>query len=222
MIRRQDGFTLAEVLVGLSVATLLVALVYGAVRVGQRSATALTSKSEQTEVMHLGWQYLHTAVGQARPYTDPEDTDNRAGFEGTASNLVLHADIPTYVGLSGLVRIELGTRSGEDGNQLVISRTAVSAPADDADEPLPSEQAILVESLDSLQRAYFGAKTRGETPSWHSQWIRVRHLPNLVSISVKPTGSRAWPLLIARPLTGSASLGDDALPEGDLSEEVSG
>ena len=220
MMRRQHGFTLVEVLVALSVATLLVALVYGAVRVGQRSATALTSKSEQTEAMRLGWQYLHTAVGQARPFATGEDGDDRTGFEGGTGHLVLHADVPTYVGISGMVRIELGTRSGENDLRLVITRTSVSAPEDD--EPLPSEQAVLVESLDWLQLAYFGAKNRGDTPGWHREWSQIRHLPNLIRVSVKPKGGRAWPVLMARPLTGTAQLDEDAMPDGETDVEVAG
>jgi general secretion pathway protein J len=221
MMRRQAGFTLVEVLVALSVATLLVALVYGAVRVGQRSAMALTDKSEQTEVMQLGWQYLHTAVGRARPFGDPEDTDNRIGFEGGGSRLVLHADVPTYVGISGLMRIALETRAGERGQQLVLTRRGVVA-GEATDAPLPSEQAVLVESLDRLQLSYFGAKTRGDVPTWHGSWTGARRLPNLIRISVKPKGARAWPVLIARPLTGSAALGEDDLPDGESATEVSG
>ena len=220
-MHRQRGFTLVEILVALSVATLLVSLVYGAVRVGQRSAAALTNKSEQTEAMHLGWQYLHNAVGHARPYNDDEGAGERSGFEGTSGNLVLHADVSTYVGLSGLVRVELGTRQGEHGQHLVIIRTSVSSPEDE-DEPLPSEQAVLVDSLEWLKLAYFGAKTRGNTPIWHSSWTQVRHLPNLIRISVKPKGSRAWPVLIARPLTGTAAFGEDIVPEGESDMEVSG
>lgn len=221
MRRRQSGFTLVEVLVALSVATLLVALVYGAVRVGQRSAMALTSKSEQTEAMHLGWQYLHKAIGRARPFADSGVQGDRTGFEGTSRNLVLHADVPTYVGMSGLVRIELGARVQGRGQQLVITRTDVSS-IEDAEEPLPSEQAILVDALEGLQLAYFGAKSRGDSPGWHADWTQVRHLPNLIRISVKPRGTRAWPVLIARPLTGTATLGEDVMPDGEPVTEVSG
>ena len=220
-MQRQAGFTLVEVLVALSVATLLVALVYGAVRVGQRSAMALTEKSEQTEVMQLGWQYLYTAIGQARPFSDAEGNDDRIGFQGGAGHLVLHADVPTYVGISGLVRIELATRAGERGQQLVLTRRGVTA-GEATDAPRPSEQAVLVESLDRLQLSYFGAKTRGDAPTWYGSWTEARQLPNLVRISVKPKGARAWPVLIARPLTGSAALGEDALPDVESATEVSG
>ena len=40
-MRRQRGFTLVEILVAISVAALLVSLVYGIVRIGQRSAGAI-------------------------------------------------------------------------------------------------------------------------------------------------------------------------------------
>ena len=57
MRRAQRGFTLVEMLVALGIATLLVSLVYGSIRVGQRSARALDRQVEQAEVMRIGWQF---------------------------------------------------------------------------------------------------------------------------------------------------------------------
>ena len=71
MRRLQRGFTVVEMLVAIAVAGLLVSLVYGAIRVGQRSVSALDSRVEQSELMRIGWQFIHDAITHAGPAADP-------------------------------------------------------------------------------------------------------------------------------------------------------
>jgi general secretion pathway protein J len=208
----QRGFTLVEMLVAISVAALLVSLVYGAVRVGQRSARAMEVRTEDTEAMRIGWQFLHDAVSRARPVSDPRETENQTGFYGSADKLEFVADMPAYVGLGGLIRIRLASTATHEADQLLLTRERF-------DKSLPEatidgiEEAVLVEDLDKLQIAYFGQVERTASPAWHSRWSSPDTLPNLVSISVVPAEGRAWPILIARPLTGTTPLDDGELPD---------
>jgi general secretion pathway protein J len=196
-------------LVSISVAALLVSLVYGAVRIGQRSADALNGQVEAGEVMRIGWQYLHGALTRARPVPDPTRSEGRTGFQGDAEQLSFVADMPAYVGLGGLVRIRLGAADNDTGTQLILSRERFDPQAGTAaDESL--ETAVLVEELDRLGLAYFGQQGPDETPAWHTRWDDQNTLPNLVRIDIRPAGERAWPLLIARPLTGAVPLPEDA------------
>jgi general secretion pathway protein J len=215
----QRGFTLIEMLVAISVAALLVSLVYGAVRVGQRSSNALVTTIEDTEVMHIGWQFLHDAVTRARPVSDPRDTESRTGFLGSTNALEFVADMPAYVGLGGLIRIRLSGVSTDTGEQLLLTRErfdkSLPEPVDE-----PTEQAVLVEDLDELQIVYFGKKDRKEPPGWHASWDDSNALPNLVGITVIPSRGRAWPVLIAGPLTGTNPLGEsEALDDTESSDQ---
>ena len=160
MKRAQSGFTLVEMLVAISVAALLVSLVYGAVRVGQRSAHALDVQAEDTEIMHIGWQFLHDAVTRARPVSNPEDTEDRTGFHGSDDKLEFVADLPAYVGVGGLIRIRLETARADGEEQLLLTRERFDRSPPPAVVPDASEQAVLVEELDSLKIAYFGQADR--------------------------------------------------------------
>lgn len=211
MKRRQGGFTLVEMLIALSVAALLVGLVYGAVRVGQRSADALGVQSEDTELMRIGWQFLRDAVTQARPVPDPANSGDRTGFHGMPDTIEFVADIPTYVGIGGLMRIGLHSSVTAGGQQLVLTRERFDREPATAGAD-PAESVVLVDDLDTLQITYFGQIEPDVPPAWHKQWSAHSALPNLVNISVTPARGRAWPVLIASPLSGASPLDETALP----------
>lgn len=204
------GFTLVEMLVAISVASLLIGLVYGAVRVGQRSAAAMDRQVEQSEVMRIGWEFLHNALTRARAVANPDDDDDRSGFAGSANALSFVADMPAYVGLGGLMRIDLAVEDDRDGRLLVLSRRRFDSVegATAADEYV--ERAVLVDELDALQIAYFGRTERNEAPEWRDQWQGIDALPDLVRIRVRPAGSRDWPELVAAPLTGANTFENEA------------
>ncbi len=211
----QRGFTLVEVLVGLSVASLLFGLVYGTVRLGQRSASGLNEQVTENEVMRIGWQFLHDALSRARPMPRIERgvEQNVTGFSGEHNVLEFVADMPSYAGLGGLMTISLGIETHAGTANLVLSRQRFDRLGRDTDtEAL--ERAILVENLDELQIRYFGRHERDDQPDWYTRWQDLPTLPNLIEISVQPSNKPAWPLLIARPSAGTTPL-EDWLPNDD-------
>ena len=135
MRRLQRGFTVVEMLVAIAVAGLLVSLVYGAIRVGQRSVTALDNRVEQSELMRIGWQFIHAAIAHAGPARDPARPETRTGFAGTSDQLVFVADMPSYVGIEGPARITLGRVRKFGSDQLLLTRERLD------EEPTPADVA---------------------------------------------------------------------------------
>jgi len=218
-MRSQRGFTLVEMLVALAIAALLVSLVYGSVRVGQRSVRALDRQLDQTDVMRIGWQFVHSAIAHAGPAADPARTYSRTGFEGTADRLVFIATMPSYVGIEGQMRITLERAESDEGPQLVLTRERLDEDPVPTEES-PIEQAVLVDRLEALRIEYFGRTERDTPPSWHDSWDGARRLPNLVRIQVTPSDGPAWPELTAAPQDGTAPLDEDVLPEGTEPDEA--
>jgi len=218
MICTQRGFTLVEMLVALSVAALLASLVYGSVRVGQRSAAVLGIRAEEAEVMRIGWQFLHDALAQARPVADPENPGDRTGFSGEQDRLSFVAHMPAHIGIGGPMRIGLNAMATAHGYQLLLTRRRLDEPQITASDE-PAQQAVLVENLDRMTIAYFGQQGRSAVPAWHDSWDSVGNLPNLVRISVKPTAAAGWPILIASPLVRAGPIGNTD-PDADPAQTV--
>lgn len=212
MRRAQRGFTLVEMLVALGIATLLVSLVYGSIRVGQRSARALDRQVEQAEVMRIGWQFMHDAITRAGRTADPAREHSRTGFEGGPDSLVFIAKMPSYVGIEGTMRISLGRMAAIDGDRLLLTRQRLDLEQT-ADDGAPPERAVLVDRLGQLRIDYFGQAERGVAPAWHTSWDNPSTLPNLIRIQVKPADGAAWPVLTAAPQNGTEPLDESVLPD---------
>jgi general secretion pathway protein J len=222
--RRSHGFTLVEMLVALAVAGLLVSLVYGAVRIGHRAAQAADVLVERNEIMRIGWRFLHDALSRARPVQDPERREDLTGFRGEPDRLEFVADLPAYTGPGGLTRIALWRDAAGRDDRLLVSRRRHDASGEAASDEAIRE-AVLVERLDDVEIRYFGRLDDAETSRWHAAWDSERFLPNLVQIQVRPTAAPAWPVIIARPLTGTRLLERafrDTGPDIDIPVRVPG
>jgi general secretion pathway protein J len=216
----QRGFTLVEMLVSLSVASLLIGLVYGTVRIGQRSAAAIDHRVEDAEVMRIGWEFLQDAVRRARPMPDPSLDDEPTSFDGNRDRLSFVADMPAYVGLGGLMRIGLAPDTTAEGDRLIVTRERFDVTGE-APEPAPDsvQSAVLVDRLERLTITYFGQRPEDDLADWHDTWQELPAIPNLVRIEIVPEGSPAWPVLIASPSTGAPALTEDDLLLDDLERE---
>lgn len=219
MIHRQSGFTLVEMLVAISVSALLVSLVYGAVRLGQRSTSAMEDRLDQSEVMRIGWRFLHDAVRRARAHPDDQDDEDLSGFVGSTNALTFVADMPPYNGLGGLMRISLESEETATGSQLVISRRPVFAHPELVDDE-DAQRAVLVDRLDELAIQYYGVAASDEPAAWHTEWEAMPTLPSLVSIRVTPNGAAAWPVLTAGLWNAAATYDPDGEPAADEEEEL--
>lgn len=208
---RQRGFTLVEMLVALSVAALLVTLVYGGIRVAHRTVIATDALIEDNEIMRISWQFLHGALSRARLARIIGNREDLTGFAGDAESLRFVADMPPYLGLGGPTRITLTTDRHDGEKRLLVTRQRFDYTQEMSADDL--QQAVLLDRLDALQIAYFGQRSDETTPQWHDEWSERSHLPNLVSIRVAPADAPAWPELIARPLAGTQPVSEEAPPE---------
>lgn len=207
------GFTLIEVLVALSVSAVLISLVYGVVVLGQRSAQAVEQRAADTETMRIGWQYLYDAITRTQPVSNPQDEEDRTGFDGTTDRLTWIADQPAFIGPGGLTRITLEVLDRDGADALVVTREPFDPDRDD-DAHEAARQAVLIDDLEALQIRYFGTDEDSETAAWVDAWQEAPSLPSLVEIQVRPRSGSAWPLLIARPMAGETLI-DSELPLDD-------
>jgi general secretion pathway protein J len=203
---QQKGFTLVELLVGLTLLGVMALILYSAFWLGIRSWQAAAARHEDTEDMRLTVDFLHNYLSKAYPLLRQEDTEQRLQFEGDEHQLRFVTDMASHLGTAGLYGIVLELIENGEERELIATRTLLHPDLDPAQIEAArfTQRAVLARKLDEARFAYFGTPpandvSHSETPDqWQDQWTDTQRLPTLVSLEVTPTGGESWPRLVFR------------------------
>ena len=226
------GFTLLEMLVAISVLTVLVSLVYGMLRMGSRSWESSATRIEANETMRIGWTFVQRALNNAQTVPTKIPDSEGIHFIGGGDALEFVTDLPAYLGTGGLHAVGLGVEDDPDGEHklLVLYRIPLGDyEASSEGEPEQLQQAVLAENVEELIIEYYGVDSREdsdrEQAAWTTEWQYQKSLPILVKLLVTLADGEAWPILVAHPHLGSGrqddgGLSDDGLDDGLEEEEM--
>lgn len=211
-MKHQRGFTLAEMLVALSVAALLVTLAYGSVRIGIRSWEAADARSNLADAQRISWLYLHQVLSDARPVGDPRSAQGKPLFSGSPDQITFAADMPSYLNLGGLYVLHLGRN---DKGQVELTRTLF---AEYRQTQLESrvQKAVIVEEPADVKIRYFGQLDESNEARWHAEWRNQLGLPALIRVDISLSDNTHWPSLIAHPRIGHVQSVDEDDPDLDV------
>jgi general secretion pathway protein J len=204
--REQQGFTLVELLVGLTLLSVMALVLYSAFWLGMRSWQTATARHEDTEDMRLAADFFHAYLSKAYPLMRREDTEQRLQFEGNTHRLRFVTEMASHLGIAGLYMIVLELIEDGENRQLIATRTLFHSDL----EPLQTEagqftqRAVLARNLSAAHFTYFGPLpasgfSQPEAPDqWQDQWTDAQRLPTLVGLEVTPNAGAPWPKLVFR------------------------
>ena len=196
-VRAQSGFTLVEMIVALTTVSLLVTLVYGALRTGMRSWEASQEQVEKLNAMRIGWNFIHQTLANARQVNDPGAEERVLLFYGENDRLGFVSDMPSHLGLGGRYLVEIQQKKGVGETGLLFKRTLLS-DYEQMGQSAPHQQAVLSEQLQALSFEYFGQKVNDDESAWHADWLEQNALPSLVRVTVEETRESRWPVVVAQ------------------------
>jgi general secretion pathway protein J len=188
------GFTLVELLIAVTLLSLLSVALLLALRVGVRAERAGSVRLEAEEGTALALSFIRAQLGDARAALEVDGTGRSVVvFDGAADHVAFVAPLPARVNLPGLHLIEIVAIRAALGPQLVIRarpyRPPNILPADIPEKPL-------IPGLGAAEFAYFGAARSNEPPSWHGEWRDMLTLPALVRLRVSDARGEAAPDLV--------------------------
>lgn len=193
------GFTLMELLVAITLLSLLSLVLTSSLRFGLTAWARGADHTERVDQSLLVQDFLRRAIGDAYPYflpTDPTRGDGQVDFVGTAQSVSFLASAPIALGGRGRVRFVISRERGTERSELVVT----SAP-ELGDMASPPERKILLPNVETVELSYFGKRRSDRGAAWHDTWGAEPALPELVRLKVRlPAGdTRLWPDLVIAP-----------------------
>lgn len=197
--RRSVGFTLVELLLALTLMSMLLALAYGGLRAATRAADRGQTILEDSSRIRMAHQFVHKQLNQALPlaFAQNEDGTERTVFLGEADRIRFVAPMPGYLGFGGPQVQELAIVRGEDSLELVLSHALLQG----FEEGLLYERPpiLLLEDIDSASFSFLGLDEEGELAGWSSTWQDIGVLPESIALDIGFVDAVyiQWPLLTA-------------------------
>lgn len=198
MRRGAAGFTLLEVLVAVTIFSLVVAILFAGYRLGIRSWESGERTQAAVSELRLAGAFVRRYASEAFPLAISQRRAWRLWFRGDPGRMVFITAMPEHLGHGGMYEMTLAVEDGEDGKTLTVSRRLLH-PDVEAGRPGVDDQARpLVGRLERATFEYFGASSEDGVAAWQRTWIDQQRLPELVRLRLESRAVGPWPDVTVR------------------------
>ena len=206
------GFTLLEMLVGLTLLGVLLILIYSALNIGLRAWDTGDQRASEASHQRIVQSFLRRELGQVFPIRWRGIAESRIAFEGGKADIkfVTALNLGASVKEGGLQwgHLYLADDTTPDGKRrqsLFLKRESFDLHAKDWSGLEEAKPTRLIEGVKEIEITYFGAENDTTDPKWTDEWNLPLRVPLLVKISVKTDLGRDVPDLVV-----ALKLGEEA------------
>ncbi len=195
------GFTLVELLLAITLMSILLGLTYTGLRAATRSSErgeVLLAAGGELRASH---QFMRRQLNQMLPLSFAlagGGDEIRVVFEGDSRHIQYVAPMPGYLGTGGpqVQLIELA--QGDDGD-VVVQFSHALLQGFEQDRLFDRDPVILLEGVDSAAFEFMGRDEEGELTGWTSSWDQQGVLPVAVRLDLEFAEdlNLRWPDLLA-------------------------
>lgn len=204
---KQQGFTLLELLIAMSLLTLLMLGLGSTLLTVAQTQSRVEGRLTQIEQQRVAVGFLRTLFGKVSLQKDRNTPVSSSGkmrtfFKGEANAVQWLGIMPSRFGVGGRTHFRLGLRLNAQtaANDLILWYL----PWEPEPKSLDFSQAtayVLEKNVQSMKLAYQDDRVLGE--QWREQWLDEDGLPSTIELSVETTTSRWRKTIIA--VLGTAS-----------------
>ena len=201
--RARRGFTLLELLVGMTIFVLIAGTAYAGLRSATRTWEKTDERARMTRETSRGLDYLRRELSTAFPLAVLVDNRWRVWFEGERDRLVFLVEGSRRVGLHGLYQVVVyhNAEASPPSIDLALQRLDDELRIGEIREG--AIRRVLIENVAAVEFSFFGRLERREEPAWLNAWQEAQTLPDLVRFELHRVAAGEWPAVTVRlPVDG--------------------
>jgi len=215
------GFTLIEVLIAMTLLSIMVVLLFSSLKICADSWEKGESKITDVNEVAVVYNFFQRHLSVAKPLWNDlsEEQEKTFSFQGKAQSLQFISAFPASAGRSGLQLFSLDLQ--EEDNEQVINVSIVPFFPVAEGEEWHKEEVTLIKRVSDFTMSYFGSDDEGSEGSWQEQWLDKEVLPRLVKINIKLENGIFWPeMIIDLKVTSASNNTDLEIDNTDNSENT--
>jgi len=199
--RHIAGFTLVELLLAITLMSILLGLTYSGLRAATRSSQRGELMLAAGGELRASHQFIRRQLNQMLPLSFAETDDVqplRIVFEGDAQHIKFVAPMPGYLGTGG-PQVQLVEVVNGDNDELVIQFSHALLQGFTDDRLHERDPVILLERVNSAGFEFLGKDEEGELTGWTTYWDQQDVLPVAVRLDLEFSEglNLRWPDLAA-------------------------
>ncbi|MCZ6804302.1 MAG: prepilin-type N-terminal cleavage/methylation domain-containing protein [Proteobacteria bacterium] len=188
------GFTLIEVMIAMTILSLILVLLFSTIFTANRSWQTTERKIAQNDELRLVGHFIQRQLSQNIPLMWIDQDERKLIFEGKNDELRFTSTLPAHRGGGGIQLITLKVNQTDDVHHLDLYYRHVNPDVSPFEKNHDVEQVTLLENINSIEFSYFGQENFDEAPVWRDEWQNKEILPTLISIKIHTRNeSQDWP-----------------------------
>lgn len=200
-VRRQSGFTLVELLLAITLMSILLGLTYSGLRAATRSSEQGEKLLAAGGELRASHQFIRRQLNQMLPlpFAVTDDAEElRVVFEGDARHIKYVAPMPGYLGTGG-PQVQLVEIVNGDNGESIVQFSHALLQGFEEEFLYDREPVILLERVDSAGFEFLGKDEEGELTGWTTSWDQPDILPVAVRLDLafQEDLNMRWPDLAA-------------------------
>lgn len=213
MRHKVQGFTLIEVLIAMTLLSIMVVLLFSSLKICADSWEKGESKITDVNEVAVVYNFFQRHLSVAKPlWNDFSPEEMTFSFQGKTQSLQFVSTFPASAGRSGLQLFSID-RQEEDNGQVVKVTLTPFFPVAEGEE-WHKEEVTLIKRVSDFKLAYFGSDDGASEGVWRDEWLEKDVLPRLVKINIELENEIYWPeMIIDLKVTGATNNTDSEMDD---------
>ena len=192
-VYKSKGFTLIEVLIGMTLLSLMVVLLFSSLAIGAKSWEQGEKKIANINEIAVVQHFFNLHLAHATPQWNDFDSEKERvfSFQGKKDALQFVAGFPASAERSGLQLFNLEVKEKDKKKFINIALTPFFPLMEGED--FFHEDIELVENVTHFELSYFGLSDETGELVWQSEWLNKEQQPRLVKILLELDDGRYLP-----------------------------